>query len=122
MVEVMESLFGDRGGLTLVLLGVVALAMVVAAVFLFLKLLAKYRLVHQQFMPLGAKAAFWLALGYTILPIDLLPDPLLFDDIGVLIAALAYINHLRNQLSDATADADGSGAGGRGSVIDVDEV
>lgn len=116
-----ESWFGDRGGLALALVIVVALAMVIAAVFLFLKLLAKYRLVHQHFMPFGAKAAFWLALGYAVLPIDVLPDPLLFDDIGVLIAALAYINHLRNQL--LAESEDGSGGPDRGGpIIDVDEL
>ncbi len=114
----MESLFGDRGGTALILLMVVAIVMVVAAGFLFLKLLAKFRLVHGQFMPLGAKAAFWLALGYTVLPVDLLPDPLLFDDIGVLIAALAYINHLRNQLTAG----DGPGGPEPRTIIDVDEL
>ncbi|MDH5520815.1 MAG: DUF1232 domain-containing protein [Acidimicrobiia bacterium] len=116
-----DSWFDDPGGLALVLIVVVALAMVIAAVFLFLKLLAKYRLVHQQFMPFGARAAFWLALGYAVLPIDVLPDPLLFDDIGVLIAALAYINHLRNQLQGG-ADGGSSGPDRRGPIIDVDEL
>ncbi len=117
----LESWFDDQGGLALALVIVVALAMVVAAIFLFIKLLAKFRLVHQQFMPLGAKAAFWLAIAYTILPIDVLPDPLLFDDIGVLIAALTYINHLRNQLV-AAADDGSNDSDRRGPIIDVDEL
>ncbi len=117
----LEGWFDDRGGLALAVIIVVALAMVIAAVFLFLRLLATYRIVHQQFMPLGAKAAFWLALGYTVLPIDVLPDPLLFDDIGVLIAALAYINHLRNQLSAGDSN-DPDGGGRPGPIIDVDEL
>lgn len=117
----LESWFDDRGGLALALIVVVALIMVVAAVFLFIKLLAKFRLVHQQFMPLGARAAFWLALGYAVLPLDVLPDPLLFDDIGVLIAALTYINHLRNQLAAGDEGGPG-GTGRRGSIIDVDEL
>lgn len=118
----LESWFDDRGGLALAVIILVALAMVVAAIFLFIKLLAKYRLVHQQFMPFGAKAAFWLAIAYTILPIDVLPDPLLFDDIGVLIAALTYINHLRSQLRAAADDGDSNGPGRRGPIIDVDEL
>jgi len=119
----MDSLTGDRGGLGLILILVVIAAMVVAAAFLFLKLLAKFRLVHEQFMPFGAKAAFWLALGYAVLPIDILPDPLLFDDIGVLIAALTYINHLRNQLAgDPTDGGTGSGYGDGRTIIDVDEL
>ena len=109
-----DALTGDRTGLALVLILAVVVLMVVAAVFLFIRLLAKYRLVHGQFMPFGAKAAFWLAIAYTVLPIDVLPDPLLFDDIGVLIAALTYINHLRNQLAGGNGD-------GR-TIIDVDEL
>ena len=116
-----DSLTGDRGGLALLVILAVIVITVVAAVFLFLKLAAKFRLVHQQFMPLGAKAAFWLALGYAVLPIDVLPDPLLFDDIGVLIAAITYINHLRNQLGGD--DTDGGGPPGEGrTIIDVDEL
>lgn len=117
----LASWFDDRGGLAVAVVIVVALAMVIAAVFLFLRLLATFRLVHQQFMPLGAKAAFWLALGYTILPLDVLPDPLLFDDIGVLLAALTYINHVRTQLKSDNDDGPGGSRPG-GPVIDVDEL
>lgn len=120
----MESLTEDRSGLTLLVILAVVVLMIGAAAFLFIRLLTKYRLVHGQFMPFGAKAAFWLAIAYTVLPIDLLPDPLLFDDIGVLIAALTYINHLRNQLAggDGGPGDGGFGDGDGRTIIDVDEV
>jgi len=42
----------------------------------------------------SGKVAFWGALIYTILPIDLLPDPIYLDDMGVLAAALFYLTNL----------------------------
>jgi len=42
----------------------------------------------------GGQVAFWAALIYTILPIDLLPDPIYLDDMGVLGIALMYMTHL----------------------------
>jgi 4-amino-4-deoxy-L-arabinose transferase-like glycosyltransferase len=42
----------------------------------------------------GGKVAFWAALIYTILPIDILPDPIYLDDMGVLGLALLYMTHL----------------------------
>ena len=50
-------------------------------------------------LPLGAlgvggKVAFYGALMYTILPIDLLPDPIYLDDMGVLAGALIYLTRL----------------------------
>jgi len=45
---------------------------------------------------LGAsgKFAFYGALIYTFFPIDILPDPIYLDDMGVLLAAVAYLTHL----------------------------
>jgi uncharacterized membrane protein YkvA (DUF1232 family) len=42
----------------------------------------------------GGKVAFYGALIYTFLPVDLLPDPIYLDDMGVLAGALAYLTHL----------------------------
>ena len=39
----------------------------------------------------GGKVAFWGALAYTVFPIDLLPDPIYLDDMGVLTAAAIYL-------------------------------
>lgn len=45
---------------------------------------------------LGAsgKFAFWGAIIYTISPVDLMLDPILLDDIGVLAGSLLYLTHL----------------------------
>jgi hypothetical protein len=42
----------------------------------------------------GGKFAFYGALAYTILPLDVLPDPIYLDDMGVLAGALLYLTHL----------------------------
>ncbi len=42
---------------------------------------------------LEGTVAFYGALIYTISPIDLLPDPIFLDDIGVLAAALFFLTN-----------------------------
>ncbi|GIF72426.1 hypothetical protein [Asanoa siamensis] len=42
----------------------------------------------------GGKFAFYGALIFTIFPVDLLPDPIYLDDMGVLGLALLYLNGL----------------------------
>jgi uncharacterized membrane protein YkvA (DUF1232 family) len=49
---------------------------------------------YLQAMGAGGKFAFWGALIYTISPIDLLPDPIYLDDVGVLGGALLYLGRL----------------------------
>lgn len=79
----------------LIVVSVIALVVMVAvAGFFVLRLLMKFRLVHSEMMPMGGKVAFWAALAYTLFPVDVLPDPFLLDDIGVLVMALVYINGL----------------------------
>ena len=53
----------------------------------------------------GGKVAFWAALIYTILPIDLLPDPIYLDDMGVLGLALVYMTHLLRKRKAALPQA-----------------
>ena len=107
-----DSLTEGRGGLVVILIVVVVLATVLLTAVLVFKLLTKFRLVHDQLAPFGVKAAFWGALAYTVLPLDLLPDPLMLDDIGALVAALLYINSaLRGQAAGGSS-ADGSGNDG----------
>jgi uncharacterized membrane protein YkvA (DUF1232 family) len=90
----MSGLVDDPGGPVVVLLIVAFVISLVVAGFFLIRLLTKFRLVHSGLMPLGGRLAFWAAVAYTVLPLDLLPDPLLLDDIGVLALAVAYINHL----------------------------
>jgi uncharacterized membrane protein YkvA (DUF1232 family) len=49
-------------------------------------------------VPLEKKWMFWAALGYLILPVDLLPDPVYLDDIGVLLLALRSLRSAGSQL------------------------
>lgn len=87
----------DLSGTTLVLLAVVAVllaaVLVVALVFL-VRLLKLWSLVQNGRMPVQGKLAFWGALIYAIFPVDVLPDPIYLDDVGVLVAAIAYIGNL----------------------------
>lgn len=49
---------------------------------------------YLQSMGAGGKFAFWGAIIYTVSPVDLLPDPIYLDDVGVLGAALIYLTRL----------------------------
>ncbi|MFE2375829.1 YkvA family protein [Streptomyces sp. NPDC059398] len=74
-----------------VLLAVIALALLatlVVAVVLVVRLFRARRFLRDAGIPLQNKLAFWGALIYTISPVDLLPDPVYLDDIGVLLFAL----------------------------------
>jgi uncharacterized membrane protein YkvA (DUF1232 family) len=53
----------------------------------------------------GGNVAFYGALAYTILPVDLLPDPVYLDDMGVLAAALIYLTRLAQKRRDSRAAA-----------------
>jgi hypothetical protein len=80
--------------IVLIVAAVLLLGILAVAVYLVVKLIRLHRIVRSELMPRSGKVAFWAALVYTILPIDLLPDPIYLDDVGVLTAALAYIHHL----------------------------
>ena len=81
---------------TFTILAVLAaiVAMVVVAAYFVIRLLRSFRLVRNELMPLGGKVAFWVALAYLVLPIDVLPDPLLIDDIAIVAAAVTCISRL----------------------------
>lgn len=69
------------------------------AVFLVVNLIRKHRQVNRPDTPFPVKFSFYASIAYAIFPVDLLPDPLLIDDIGVLAAALFYVSRAlrRNQ-------------------------
>ncbi|MET0132077.1 MAG: DUF1232 domain-containing protein [Kibdelosporangium sp.] len=75
-------------------LGVVALVLVVVSAVVVLVLaitmIRRHRRVHQPDVPVSAKVSYYGSIAYAVLPIDLLPDPILVDDIGVLATALVY--------------------------------
>jgi hypothetical protein len=63
------------GGVPLILLGVVLLAALGVAVFLFVKLLRMGRVARSTNMPQQGKIAFWIGLAYSVSPLDLLRIP-----------------------------------------------
>ncbi len=94
----------DLGWGALGTLGVFALVVLIVTgvivLILVVKIIKKRKLVHQPGMPVSAKVAFYGSMIYTIFPIDLLPDPVLLDDIGVLVAALLHIGHTAKKIND----------------------
>ncbi|MEU1587387.1 YkvA family protein [Micromonospora sp. NPDC005710] len=75
-----------------VIAGILALATLVGAVVLAVRVVRTRRLLTG--LGAGGKVAFYGALAYTIFPIDVLPDPIYLDDMGVLAAALIYLTRL----------------------------
>jgi hypothetical protein len=76
----------------MVLGAMVAIATLVGAVVLVIRVLRTRKLLGE--LGLGGKVAFYGALIYTVLPVDLLPDPIYLDDMGVLAGALIYLTRL----------------------------
>ncbi len=91
----------DDGGLSLAWIAIIVLcvvlvvAMLVGAIALAIRLVRTRRLLTD--LGAGGKIAFYGALIYTIFPIDLLPDPIYLDDVGVLTGALIYLTKLANK-------------------------
>ncbi|NUR72385.1 MAG: DUF1232 domain-containing protein [Hamadaea sp.] len=102
-----------------VVAGVVALATLYGAIRLARKLFVTKRMLGD--LGTGGKVAFWGALIYTILPIDLLPDPMYLDDMGVLTAALLYLTHLlrKRRAANALIRQPGGRAPGPSSAADA---
>ncbi|MET9963971.1 YkvA family protein [Streptomyces sp. NPDC006326] len=67
---------------------VAALGLAVAAAVLLVRVVRTRRLLLDAGIPLRDKALFWVAVVYTVSPVDLIPDPVYLDDIGVLLLAL----------------------------------
>ncbi|WP_406404489.1 YkvA family protein [Streptomyces sp. NBC_00879] len=63
-------------------------ATVVLAGVLLVRLVRARRRLRDAGIPVENKVIFWGALIYLASPVDLLPDPVLLDDIGVLLLAL----------------------------------
>ncbi|MEW2414354.1 YkvA family protein [Streptomyces sp. NPDC046866] len=72
----------------LVLAAALALGLAAAAAVLLVRVVRARRLLLDAGVPLRDKALFWLAVVYTVSPVDLLPDPVYLDDIGILLLAL----------------------------------
>ena len=72
--------------------GLLLIAVLVLAIVLALRVWKTGK--YLQAMGAGGKFALWGAIIYTIFPIDLLPDPIYLDDVGVLGGALIYLSRL----------------------------
>ncbi|MCQ8774323.1 YkvA family protein [Streptomyces telluris] len=81
---------------------VVLAAVAGAAVFLAVRLFRARRLLQQAGAPEGSKMVFWGALLYLVSPIDLIPDPVYLDDIGVLLLALRSLHKASSRLPLST--------------------
>ncbi|WP_433653019.1 hypothetical protein ACQP2C_12790 [Micromonospora zamorensis] len=78
-----------------VVAGILAIATLVGAVVLAVRVVRTRRMLAG--LGAGGKFAFYGALIYTIFPVDVLPDPIYLDDMGVLAAALIYLTRLVHQ-------------------------
>ncbi|GLW71541.1 hypothetical protein Kpho02_38400 [Kitasatospora phosalacinea] len=67
-------------------------ATVAAAIVLVVKLVRTRRLLVDAGVPRSKKVLFWAAIAYLVWPVDLMPDPVLIDDLGVLLLALRSLN------------------------------
>jgi uncharacterized membrane protein YkvA (DUF1232 family) len=78
----------------LAVLVVALVAVLVVAVVFLVRLIRLSAVVRDPRMPIEGKIAFWVAAVYAVFPIDILPDPVYLDDLGVLAAAVAFISNL----------------------------
>src|SRR5688572_10656120 len=81
-----------------VLVGILAVATIIGAAVLWLKVWKTRKMLGD--LGAGGKVAFYGALIYTVFPVDLLPDPVYLDDMGVLTAALIYLTRLYHKRRD----------------------
>ncbi|MFF2186140.1 YkvA family protein [Streptomyces sp. NPDC058155] len=76
----------------LVVAAVAVVAMLATTIVLFVKVFRTRALLREAGVPLSNRAAYWGALIYVVSPVDLLPDPVYLDDIGVLLLALRSLH------------------------------
>ncbi|WP_163506062.1 YkvA family protein [Fodinicola acaciae] len=86
------------------LIAVLVIVTGVIAIWLVVKVIRHYRMVMRPDVPVAAKITFFASIAYAIFPLDLLPDPVLIDDIAVLVGALAYLGHVAKKLKDPDAE------------------
>nr|BFD86512.1 hypothetical protein StreXyl84_59130 [Streptomyces sp. Xyl84] len=72
----------------LLVAAVLAAAVLAGAVAVLVRLVRTRRVLRRAGLPTGPRWVFWAAVLYFVLPVDLLPDPVYLDDIGVLLLAL----------------------------------
>lgn len=86
--------------------GIVAVATLIGAILLGVRVWRTRAMLNE--LGVSGKFAFYGALIYTIFPVDVLPDPIYLDDMGVLAGSLLYLTHLVRKYR-ATSRATGAG-------------
>jgi uncharacterized membrane protein YkvA (DUF1232 family) len=81
---------------TWIVIGVIVAVVGVISLVIALRLAVRLFSVYRALRATGAKGQwlFWAALAYLVFPIDILPDPIYIDDIGVLAGALFFMTRL----------------------------
>ncbi|MEX2981133.1 YkvA family protein [Streptomyces sp. C36] len=82
-------------------LAVLSAATAVAAVIVAVRLFKARRLLRGAGVPDSSRLFFWGALLYLVSPVDLLPDPIYLDDVGVLLLALRSLRSLHEAANAA---------------------
>ncbi|MFH9011073.1 YkvA family protein [Streptomyces sp. NPDC017943] len=77
--------------LVIILAAVLAAVVLAVAVGVLVRLVRTRRDLRRAGLPAGPRWVFWGALLYFVLPVDLVPDPVYLDDIGVLLLALRTV-------------------------------
>ncbi|MEU8762903.1 YkvA family protein [Streptomyces sp. NPDC048659] len=90
-----------------VVAALLVVATLVVAVVLAVRLFRARKLLADTGIPLSRKLLFWGALLYLVSPVDLLPDPIFLDDIGILLAALRSLHQAGAQAALKPADPAG---------------
>lgn len=91
--------------------GVAAVTLAVA-VGLLVRLVRSWRALRAAGVPVSRRTVFWASVAYLVWPVDLLPDPVYLDDIGVLLLALRSLHAAARRGGAASA---GGGTRARGS-------
>ncbi|MGK5449435.1 DUF1232 domain-containing protein [Streptomyces radiopugnans] len=85
---------------------VLAAALLAVAAVLLVRLVRAYLLLRGADVPVSARTAFWGALVYTVFPVDLLPDPVYLDDIGLLLLALHHLGGVARRYGRAPGETE----------------
>ncbi|MFF7458457.1 YkvA family protein [Kitasatospora sp. NPDC008115] len=96
----------DGGGVLWWVGGALVAVSLAIAVVLVVKLVRARRLLASTGVPMSAKVLFWASVAYLVSPVDLLPDPVLLDDIGLLLVALRTLHKAVGQASRGPGGAD----------------
>jgi uncharacterized membrane protein YkvA (DUF1232 family) len=109
-------------GIVVAVVAVMAVAAMVVGVAILLVKMVKIRsLLRSADVPGASKAAFWGSILYLVCPVDLLPDPIFLDDIGLLLLALRSLKNTA-QLAGFAADSRGEAPAPARESGDEDEV